>query len=212
MTSIKHFVFNDFQVNAYIVYDDTKEAVLIDVAVNSERELKVVMDFINEKQLNPKYIINTHGHLDHICGNTYLKSHYNIPLLINSEDNFLVENALSQAQMFGFSMKTPSKPDESINDNQIIKFGESQLKAIHVPGHSPGSIAFYSSEANFVITGDALFMGSIGRTDLPGGNHQQLLDSISEKLFALNLDTLVLPGHGPETSIRDEKKFNPFFK
>lgn len=211
MLKLKHFVVNDFGVNAFVIYDETGDAVIIDGAVNSEYEISKLFDFINNTGLDLKYILNTHGHLDHICGNSYLKSQYNIPILMNSNDNFLVETAMSQAAMYGFRMEMPPKADRTINEEDIIKFGNSELIAIHVPGHSPGSIAFYNPESNVVFTGDALFAGSIGRTDLPGGNHQQLLNSISEKLFVLPADTLVFPGHGPQTSIREEKKHNPFF-
>lgn len=212
MTKLKHFIFNDFQVNGFVLYDETGEAIIIDGAVNSKTEQNQLIDFINKNELKPKYIISTHGHLDHICGNAFLKSTFDIPILINEEDNFWVERAMDQAAMYDFPMQKPPMPDNSINDGEIIKFGDSILKALHIPGHSPGSIAFYCQDCAFVISGDTLFNRSIGRTDFPKGNHKQLLDNISEKLFSLPPDTLVLPGHGPETSIRIEKSENSFFR
>jgi glyoxylase-like metal-dependent hydrolase (beta-lactamase superfamily II) len=211
MTKIKHFVFNSFGVNAFVVYDKTGEAVIIDGAANSELEKEKIFNFIEFNNITPKYILNTHGHLDHVCGNLYLKQKYGVPILMNSEDNILVETAASQAAEYGLTIDLLPKPDKTIIDGEIIKFGSSEIKALHVPGHSPGSISFYMSEVNTVITGDTLFAGSIGRTDLYRGDFQQLLNSITDKLFTLPPDTLVLPGHGTDTTIRYEKKHNPFF-
>ncbi len=211
MVKIKDFVFNDFQVNAFIIYDDTKEAVIIDGAPNSQTELNELLSFIKENELQPKYIINTHGHLDHICGNYDLKSEFNIPILMNKEDNFWVERAMDQAYAYSFSMKKPPMPDKSIEDGEIIKFGNSELISLHIPGHSPGSIAFYDKENSYVISGDTLFQCSIGRTDFPKGNHEDLINNIKNKLFSLPENTLVLPGHGSSTTIGEEKNNNPFF-
>ncbi|MDL2261896.1 MBL fold metallo-hydrolase [Bacteroidales bacterium OttesenSCG-928-I21] len=211
MAKLKHFVFNDFQVNAFVVYDETKEAVIIDGAVSSEAELNELLDFIQKNELKPKYILNTHGHIDHVCGNSDLKSIFNIPVLMNTNDNFWVENVSKQAAMYGMTVKEQALPDKNIEDNDIIKFGNSELLAIYIPGHSPGSIAFYDKDSAYVITGDTLFQYSIGRTDFPKGNHNDLINNIKTKLFSLPNDTLVLPGHGPETTIRNEKKQNPYF-
>jgi glyoxylase-like metal-dependent hydrolase (beta-lactamase superfamily II) len=211
MTEIKKFVFNDFQVNSYIVYDDSFEAVIIDGAGNSHAELKQIFDFIHENNLIPKYILNTHGHLDHVCGNYYLEAHYRIPILMNFEDDFLIDTALHQADIYGFAMEQPPMPDKNIRDHDIIKFGDTKLQVIGIPGHTPGSVAFYCPEEEFVITGDALFLNSIGRTDLPKGNYELLMDSIINRIFELPPETMILPGHGPETTVHDEKKYNPFF-
>ncbi len=210
MINIKTFVVNEFQVNAFVLYDETKQAVIIDGAVKFNDEVAGLLEFIESAELQVKYLINTHGHVDHICGNKLLKEKLQVPLLMNSEDNFLIDNAVSHAQFYGLSMDQPPKPDIDIEDNSEIKFGNSVLKCLKVPGHTPGSIAFYSKEDSFVITGDALFAGSIGRTDLPKGNYDTLIESIKNKLMTLPEDTKVYCGHGPETSIGREKFGNPF--
>jgi glyoxylase-like metal-dependent hydrolase (beta-lactamase superfamily II) len=211
MAKIKRFVFNDFQANAYILYDDSYEAVIIDGAANSHTELKELHDFITENHLIPKYIMNTHGHLDHICGNFYLESHYRIPILMNYEDNFLIDSALKLADSFGYAIEQPPKPDKNIKDHDIIKFGDTKIQIIALPGHSPGGVGFYCPDDGFIITGDSIFFESIGRTDLPGGNYDKLMDSIITRIFMLPPDTIIYPGHGPDTTVHDEKKYNPFF-
>ncbi|MBO7481707.1 MAG: MBL fold metallo-hydrolase [Bacteroidales bacterium] len=211
MTEFNTFIFNDFGVNAYIVFDETKEAVIIDGAVNSDREMLSLKQYVDNNKLKIKYIINTHGHLDHICGNDRLKKEYNVSVLANFKDNDLIENVGREAAMFGFSMNQQSLPDQNIVDGDEIHFGNSVLKVLDVPGHSRGSVALYSESGNFVICGDALFCGSIGRTDLPGGSYAQLIDSIKEKLFTLNRDCGVMPGHGGFTTIGHEIDTNPFF-
>ncbi|HNQ67258.1 MAG TPA: MBL fold metallo-hydrolase [Bacteroidales bacterium] len=211
MTKIKRFVFNDFKTNCYVLYDGSYEAVIIDGAANSHSELKELYDFIQDNFLIPKYLINTHGHLDHVCGNYYLDSHYRIPMLMSFEDNFLIENALCVADKFGYAIEPPPKPDKNIKDHDIIKFGDTQLEVIALPGHSPGSIGLYCEEDDFLISGDTLFMESVGRTDLPGGNYEKLMNSIINRIFKLPPDTVIYPGHGTDTTVIDEKKYNPFF-
>lgn len=210
MIKIKTFVVNEFQVNAFVLYDDTKEAVIIDGAVKFNDEVAGLLEFIDSEELQVKYIINTHGHVDHICGNKILKEKFQVPVLMNSEDSFLIETAVSHAQFYGLNMEQPPNPEIDIEDNSEIKFGNSCLKCIKVPGHTPGSIAFYSKDDSFVITGDALFAGSIGRTDLPKGNYDTLIESIKSRLMTLPEDTKVYCGHGPETNIGREKFGNPF--
>ena len=211
MTKIKRFVFNDFRVNTYILYDSSYEAVIVDGAANSHTEIKEIYDFIQDNHLIPKYIINTHGHLDHVCGNYYLESHFRIPILMNFEDNFLIENALDLSKTFGYVIEQPPPADKNIKDNDLIKFGDTILQVIALPGHTPGGIGLYCEEEKFVITGDSLFLEGIGRTDLPGGNFDQLMNSIIKRLFVLPDNTVVYPGHGPDTTVKDEKKYNPFF-
>ncbi len=211
MCSIQQFIFNEFQTNCYVLYDDSGEAIIIDGAVNSERELNELTSFFEEKNLNLKYILNTHGHLDHVCGNSYLKPIYKKDIISHKADDVLIENAQEHARQFYMEIKQPPKPDKHIEENDIVSFGNTKLKVLLIPGHTPGSIALYSEEDNFVITGDALFQGSIGRTDLPSGSYNQLINSISTKLFTLPDKTVVLPGHGNQTSIGYEKVNNPFF-
>ncbi len=206
------FVFNAFGVNAYIVSDETKEAVIIDGAANSDFEMLELKRYVDDNKLKVKYIINTHGHLDHICGNHRLKFEYNVPVLANFKDNGLVQNVMNEARMFGFRMNAQSLPDRNIVDGDEICFGNSVLKVLEVPGHSQGSVALYSEAENFVICGDALFCGSVGRTDLPGGSFSQLIESIGKKLFVLDKKCIVLPGHGETTTIGFEVENNPFFR
>jgi glyoxylase-like metal-dependent hydrolase (beta-lactamase superfamily II) len=211
MIEFNTFVFNDFGVNAYIVSDETNEAVIIDGAVNSDKEMLSLKQFVDNNKLKIKYIINTHGHLDHICGNDRLKAEYKVPVLANFKDNDLIENVGREAAMFGFRMNPQSLPNQNIVDGDEIHFGNSVLKVLEVPGHSRGSVALYSEAGNFVICGDALFCGSIGRTDLPGGSYAQLIDSVKEKLFTLDRDCGVMPGHGGFTTVGHEIDTNPFF-
>lgn len=210
MIKIKQFVVNEFQVNAFVLSDETGEAVIIDGAIKFSNEKDAILDYIKTDKLKVKYIINTHGHIDHICGNKKLKEEFGVPVLMNSEDIFLVESAESHARGYGLSIDTPPTPDVNISDNSTIEFGNSVLKCIQVPGHTPGSICFYSESDAFVITGDALFAGSIGRTDLPKGDYNTLITSIKGRLMTLPENTKVYCGHGPETSIGEEKLHNPF--
>lgn len=211
MVEYNTFVFNAFGVNAYIVSDETGEAVIIDGAVNSDREMLALKNFVDTNKLKIKYIVNTHGHLDHICGNDRLKAEYKVPVLANFKDNDLIANVGREAAMFGFRMNPQSLPDQNIADGDEIHFGNSVLKVLEVPGHSQGSVALYSEAGNFVVCGDALFCGGIGRTDLPGGSYAQLIKSISEKLFTLPANCQALPGHGGSTTIGYEVENNPFF-
>ncbi len=211
MTKIKQLIFNSFQVNCYIIYDNSKEAVIIDGAILTEFDLKKIEKFLNDNDLKIKYILNTHGHLDHICGNYLLKSHFNVPILGIKEDDFLVDAAMDSAALFGFSIQQPPMPDMYIKDEDIIEFGNTKLKVISISGHTPGGICLYCSEYGFLISGDSLFHNSIGRTDLPRGNYNDLISNIKMKLLNLPPETSVFPGHGPSTSIENEIKYNPFF-
>ncbi len=210
MITVQKFVVNEFQVNAFVLSDESGEAVIIDGAVKFSNEKQAMLEYINNNNLKIKYIINTHGHVDHICGNKMLKDEFGVPVLMNSEDVFLVETAESHARGYGLSIDSPPMPDQNIQDKSTIEFGNSVLNCIQVPGHTPGSICFYSEKDDFVITGDALFAGSIGRTDLPKGDYNTLINSIKTRLMSLPESTRVYCGHGPETSIGEEKTFNPF--
>ncbi len=211
MTKYQRFVFNDFQVNCYILYDSSYECVIIDAAANSHKEIKMIYDYINDNHLIPKYIMNTHGHLDHVCGNYYLESHYRIPILMSFEDKYLIEGAIPLAEKFGFVIEQPPMPDKNIKDNDILKFGDTHFKVISLPGHTPGSVGFYFPEEGWLFSGDTIFMESIGRTDLPGGSYDSLISSVTRKIFTLAPETIIFPGHGPDTTVKDEIKYNPFF-
>lgn len=211
MINIKAFVFNPFQENTFLLYDDTKECVIIDAGCNEDKEFNQVDEFIKEKDLVVKSIINTHCHIDHIMGNAYLVNKYKVPSIAHKEDMPLMERSKDMAAAFGFEVDEPPIPNHFVNEGDEIKFGNAVLNVKHVPGHSPGSIALYNDAEKFVIVGDVLFAGGIGRTDLPGADYDTLISSIKEKLFTLNGDIVVYPGHGESTTIGHEKESNPFF-
>ncbi len=210
MVKIKPFVFNSFQVNTFVLSDETQDAIIIDPACSSDSEKKEIINFIEEQKLSVKYIANTHAHIDHILGVPDLKEHFNVPFYLHSDDQLLLDNAQNSALIFGFDFNTTLAIDCKLDDMQTLEFGNSKLNLLHVPGHSPGSIVFHSNTDNFAIVGDVLFNGSIGRTDLPGGNHGQLIHGIKSKLLTLPSETLVLSGHGPQTTIGNEHDTNPF--
>jgi hydroxyacylglutathione hydrolase len=212
MVRLEKFVFNELGVNSFIIYDQTKECVVIDPGCNAEEEQQQLAGFITEHNLKPLYIINTHGHFDHIFGNAWAKKTFTCPLVMHLDDMPLIQHADKYAGIFGFTMALPPIPDAFLHDGEIINFGSSVLSVIHVPGHSPGSICLYAKEGGFLIGGDVLFSNSIGRTDLPGGNFQLLIRGIREKLLVLPENTVVWPGHGPKTTIGYEHDANPFLK
>lgn len=207
---IKKFVFNPFQVNTYLIYDQTGECVIIDAACGESREEEELFHFIQNKGLKPAHLLSTHQHIDHILGNDYASETYDIPLSAHADGLVYLTNAIEHAQSFGLQLRKVCQPKHFLQDGQIIRFGESSLKVLHTPGHALGSVCFYSKEDGFVVAGDVLFYQSIGRTDLPGGDYDVLKQSIWEKLFVLPESTIVYPGHGPETTIGSEKVSNPF--
>ncbi len=210
MISIKKFVFNAFQVNAYVLYDETNECIIIDPSVSSDEEFLQITRFIKNNKLNPKLIINTHAHIDHIIGNWQIAMHYKIKLAAHNKCNDFLQHASEFAKSFGLPMEAVKPIDLYLEDGFKVKFGMSCLKVLYTPGHADCSICLYSKNDKFVISGDVLFYESIGRTDLKTGNYDLLQKSIWEKLFILPDETRVLPGHGPETVIGYEKVNNPF--
>ena len=212
MLKLDSFVFNPFAENTYVVYDDdTKECVIIDPGCSTAGEENELFGFIDSHRLKPLMAINTHGHIDHIVGNTAVKKRYGIPVAAhpNVKDDFL--RSRQQAQLFGMSfMGEGELPDRDLEDGEVIKVGESTLEVISTPGHAMGSISLYAEIEGWVFTGDALFCRSIGRTDFPGGNYEQLRTNIIERLFHLPDDTEVYSGHGGSTTIFDERKYNMF--
>ncbi len=184
---------------------------VIDPSCSTDDEQNELADYIYSNKLKPRGVVATHGHFDHIPGVNFVIEEFEVPFIGNREDQFLVDFAPQQAAPFGFHFgEKPPVFNESLSNEEVLVKGDVNLNIFHVPGHSAGSIALYSPEGNFVVVGDVLFNGSIGRTDLPGGNYQTLIESIRTKLLVLPLDTKVLPGHGPETTIRKEKESNPF--
>ncbi|MBU0764676.1 MAG: MBL fold metallo-hydrolase [Bacteroidetes bacterium] len=210
MITIRVFEMNPFQENTLLLYDKTKECVIIDAGCYSEEECNELKSFIDSAGLRPVKLLNTHGHVDHIFGNAFVMETWDVSYEIHEADSILLNNAVSYASVYGFSMDKPPSADKFLQNNEIIRFGNSELKAIHVPGHSPGSVVFYSETQRFLIAGDVLFNGSIGRTDLPGGDYQALITGIRTKLLCLGDDIKVYCGHGPATTIGKERKTNPY--
>jgi hydroxyacylglutathione hydrolase len=204
-------VFSPIEVNTYILANEAKDCAVIDCGCYDRKEFNTLVGFLEEKGLNPVLLLNTHSHLDHVFGNGFMLEKYNLKPLASELDEVNRIRSVQHASLFGLCMDTPPVPESFVTDGQIISFGDITLKALHVPGHSPGSIAYYDSNDNCIFTGDALFAGSIGRTDLEGGNYQTLIDSINVKLFILPPDTIVYPGHGRQTTIGTERMTNPFF-
>lgn len=204
-------VFSPFQENTYVIHDESKSCVVIDPGMLDASEKKMFDDFISRNNLKIEKIINTHCHLDHVFGVKHVMDTYKVPFYCHQDDHFLLSQAKGHAQMYGipFSDET-AVPTGVITDGEIIKFGNSQLEARHIPGHSPGGIVFYSMFDKFVIAGDVLFKRSVGRSDLPGGNHEQLIAGIFKNLMSLPDDCVVFSGHGSSTTIGDERLYNDF--
>jgi glyoxylase-like metal-dependent hydrolase (beta-lactamase superfamily II) len=199
--------------NTYVLWDEeSKECAVIDPGCNSETEEKLLERFIAENKLHVKYLIATHGHLDHVAGCAFIKGKYNPEYLIPENDLPLHENAAEQAAAFRMKMKTPPKPDKYISEDLNLLLGAENLKFISTPGHTPGGFCIYVPYEGLCITEDVLFENSIGRTDLWGGDHELLIKSIMNKLFVLPDETIIYPGHGEKSTIGEEKSHNPFLK
>jgi glyoxylase-like metal-dependent hydrolase (beta-lactamase superfamily II) len=206
---IKKLIFNPLQENTYIIYDATKECVIIDPGCQKPAEKNLLKQFITDSGLKPKILLNTHCHFDHIFGNNFVSNEYGIELWASEGELANIKRFKSSASLFGISDEQPCTPSHFLENGQIVKFGNSGLKVINTPGHSPGSVCFYSETENILIAGDTLFAGSIGRTDLPGGNYDEIKESL-KTLIALPTETKVYCGHGSDTAIGREKFYNPF--
>lgn len=211
MAKVLFLTFNPFQENTYIVYDETRECVIFDPGCSDDYEKTSLLEKINTLNLKPVRLINTHCHIDHILGNKFVADTFHLPLEIHKGELGMLERGATVAAMYGISYQEPSPlPGQFIEEGDEINIGNSMLKAILTPGHSPASLSFYCEKDKFLIAGDVLFKESIGRTDLPGCDHKLLIESIQDKLFHLPEETVVWPGHGEYTTIGYEKKYNPF--
>ena len=211
MLSLKKFVFNPFLENTYLIWDtETLEAMIVDPGCSDSNEEKELFDFIEKNNLIPKYLVNTHCHIDHILGVNSVLKRYKIKYLIPEEDLPLLNMAVSQAEMFGLQIDTIANPDEYLKEDFVMKLGDQIIRCLFTPGHTPGEFCLYSEQNKVCITGDVLFNQSIGRTDLWGGNYSQLIESIKSKLLTLPDDVTIFPGHGEYSTIGEEKKLNPF--
>ncbi|MBQ2395268.1 MAG: MBL fold metallo-hydrolase [Alistipes sp.] len=211
MLKIAKLTFNPIQENTYILWDESGECIVVDAGNISAREDNRLVDFITEQGLNPVMAVNTHGHFDHLAGVEHLRRTYDIPFAMSSKDAYLLEAAPTSARMFGIGEITaPTKIDIDLDSMEELRFGNTTLKIIHTPGHTPGHVSLYNEEMGVVLTGDTLFRESIGRTDLPGGDYSWIMRSILDKLIVLGDEVKVYPGHGEETTIGHESLYNPF--
>ena len=209
MLDIKTFTFNPFQENTYVVTSQG-QAVIIDPGNSDKRETAELDQYIANEKLTVKYLLNTHCHIDHVLGNYHVKEKYKVPFMIHADDLPVLRAVKSYASNYGFPMYTECLPDSFINEHDEVVLGDTTASVLFVPGHAPGHIAFYFEKEKIIISGDVLFHSSIGRTDLPGGDFDTLIDSIHQKLFTLPDDVTVYSGHGPTTTIGSEKVSNPF--
>jgi glyoxylase-like metal-dependent hydrolase (beta-lactamase superfamily II) len=210
MITIKSFVFNPFQENTFVLSDSTNNAIIVDPGCYTDNEKALLKSYVSQNQLKPVKLVNTHCHIDHVVGINFVKNEFNIPFYANESEEKLLQSAPEQAQVFGFDIDEPPAIDYSIDEGDVIEFGNSKLTVLHVPGHSTGSVALYSEKEQFIIVGDVLFDGSIGRTDLPGGDYATIIKSIKNKLMVLPHEVVVYPGHGPSTTLKKEHDTNPF--
>lgn len=210
MINIHSFTFNPFSENSYILSDESGECVIIDPGCSNSSEEQELTDFINKAGLNPVKLLNTHCHVDHVFGNLFVAEKWKLGLEMHQLDIPVLESFARVCQMYGFPGGPQPAPAHFFEDGDTVSFGNSTVKILFTPGHSPGSVCFYSEEQKFVIGGDVLFQNSIGRTDLPGGDFDTLEKSIRTKLYVLPDEVTVYPGHGPSTTIGYEKRNNSF--
>jgi glyoxylase-like metal-dependent hydrolase (beta-lactamase superfamily II) len=210
MLHLKEMTFNPFQENTYIVYNDQKEAIIFDPGCSNQHEREELISFIKSNKLIPKRLINTHCHIDHVLGNRFVAHQYDLKLEAHQNEKSVLGSCKVVSQMYGIPYEESPMIHSFISEGDSIALGDDVFEVFLCPGHSPGSLCFYNKDAAMLIGGDVLFMGSIGRTDLPGGDYNTLISSIKNKLFKLPDNTSVHSGHGPATNIGKEKRSNPF--
>ena len=212
MLKLESFIFNPFAENTYVVYDEnTLECVIIDAGCSTTGEENQLFGFIDSHRLKPLMVVSTHGHIDHIIGNAAVKKRYNVKVAAHPDVKEDMVQAKRHGTWLGLSPNGEFPlPDIDLKDEELIKVGNSTLEVICTPGHARGSVSLYAEMEGWVFTGDALFCRSIGRTDLAGGDYQQLRESIKERLFHLPDDTEIFSGHGESTTVFDEKRYNMF--
>ncbi len=210
MLRVKTFTFNPFEENTYVVYDETREAAIIDPGCYEKEEQDELASFIAKEELQVKLLLNTHAHIDHVLGNYFVKHRYGVPFYLHPTELPVLRSVKSYAGNYGFAGYQEVLPDAALGEGEPVRFGHSSLDVLFLPGHSPGHVGFLASGQRLLLAGDVLFYRSVGRTDLPGGNTETLLGSIQQKLFSLPDDVVVYPGHGPTTTLGEEKVSNPF--
>ncbi len=207
---VAQFTFNEFSENTYVLFDETKQCVIVDPGCYKASEQEELTRFIKDNGLTPTMLINTHCHIDHILGNAFVANKYNIPLYMHKQEIETYEGTSRWAQLFGMVIEEIPNNRIYLNEGDEVAFGNTKLQVLFTPGHSVASLSFYEANTQQLISGDVLFYQSIGRTDLPGGNFDTLIQSIKTKLFTLPNETVVYSGHGPKTTIGTEKSTNPF--
>jgi len=210
MLHIQTFTFNPFQEQTYILWNDALEAVIIDPGCYDLQEQQVLQAFITKHKLVPQVVLNTHCHIDHVLGNAFACKTWNIPLWVPAGEVEQLASVLSYGPSMGIYPEASPKPQGLLDEHSELKYLGIAWQVLNIPGHSPDGLCFYLPSENMLIAGDVLFMGSIGRTDLPGGNYERLMRGITQKLMTLPDATVVYPGHGDTTSIGIERKHNPF--
>ncbi|MGM9511588.1 MBL fold metallo-hydrolase [Larkinella sp. GY13] len=212
MIRIQAFTFNALAENTYVLYDETREAVIIDPGCYDQQEKDILTDFIAQNGLKPVKLLNTHAHIDHVLGNAFVKRKYGVELYLHESDLPVLKSAQILAQHYGFRAYEPTEADQWLEAGQTVSFGNSELEVRFVPGHAPGHVAFVGHADRFVIGGDVLFRGSVGRTDFPLSDFDTLVHSIHTQLYTLPDDYTVYPGHMGTTTIGQEKRTNPFVR
>jgi glyoxylase-like metal-dependent hydrolase (beta-lactamase superfamily II) len=212
MLSVQPFTFNPVQENTYIVYNDAKECCIIDPGCYFASEEQQLVDFVESNGLTPLFLLNTHCHLDHIFGNRFIHKSYGLTLHLHKLEKQVLDLGPVSGQMWQLPFDNYDGELKYIAEGDTIKLGSEELEILFTPGHSPGHVCYYSKDHKFLIGGDVLFQGSVGRTDLPGGDFATLEESIKTKLYTLPEDVIVHPGHGESTTIGEEMKTNPFVK
>lgn len=208
---IKTFCFNPFSENTYIIFNEAGSSWIVDPGCSDHREERELLDFIRDHKLKLEALLLTHAHIDHILGNDFIYREFGLKPIMHSNELGLLRSAAALAQMYGIPYSKSEEPEIFLEDKEVLKLGDQNWECILCPGHSPGSICLYNKTEEVLIGGDVLFNGSIGRTDLPGGDHDSLLRNIRNRLFVLEPKTIVYPGHGEPTTIRHEMETNPFF-
>lgn len=212
MIEVAKFEFNPFRENTYVLHDETGEAIVVDAGCDSVTEERELGDYIEEKNLKVTCLVNTHCHIDHMLGNDFIFRKFGLKTIMHKLDLPVLKSTPQYGALFGLTVSPSPDPEKFVDEGDEISFGNSILRILHVPGHSPGHIVLINDEQKIVIGGDVLFQGSIGRTDLPMGDHDTFIKNIHEKMLILGEDYEVYPGHGPRTNIGFEKKHNPFLQ
>ncbi|MDU0372625.1 MBL fold metallo-hydrolase [Hymenobacter endophyticus] len=208
--TVSGFTFNAFSENTYVLHDGTGQCVIIDPGCYEPAEQQALQRFIAEQGLQVVLLLNTHCHIDHVLGNQFVLDTYQVPFLIHEADAGTLRSVSAYAPSYGFARYNPAEPTGFLTPDQPVQFGNTELEVRFAPGHAPGHVVFYHAPTGVVIGGDVLFQGSIGRTDLPGGDYATLISSIHSQLLTLHDDTVVYPGHGPATTVGAERRSNPF--